>query len=146
MAKEMSGKTSERIEGLVAGVLTARDLAINVGSDAGVREGMKFRVMSDAPIDIRDPETDEVLGTFPREKVRVRATEVNPRFSVCRTYRVFRTGGGMLGRLAFMKSPPRQYPETLKAEDSEYLPELPEEESFVKKGDRVFQIMEEEDD
>lgn len=139
-----SVKENEPIEGLVAGILTERELAINIGSDQGVVSGMKFQVMANTPTEIRDPNTDEVLGSITQEKVRVRATRVNPKFSICRTYEVREIEGGPLSAGFALPSglfdPPRRIPETLKAEDADYLPELPEEESFVKIGDRVVQI------
>ncbi len=135
------------IEGKVAGILTERELAINAGSDQGVAPGMTFQVMAETPTEIKDPNTDEVLGSIIREKVRVRATRVEAKFSICRTYKVRRIGGGGLGDLSGLGdlfNPPRKVPETLKAEDADYLPDLPEEESFVKIGDRVVQILDED--
>jgi|SRR5215217_811802 len=138
------------IEGQVAGVLTDRELIINVGGDQGVRLGTKFRVLASTPIEVADPETGEVLGTVAREKVRVRAVEVQPRLTVCRTYRVRTVPGGPLffnaaETLDRFMAPPRQIPETLKAEAADYLQrELPEEESFVKKGDPIVQMFEED--
>ena len=40
-----------------------------------------------------------------------------------------------------MFNPPQQKVETLKAEDSALPPPLSEEESYVKKGDRVIQLL-----
>ncbi len=146
----MSEDTTQRsrpIEGLVAGILTERELIINVGDEQGVQNGMKFQVLTDVPTEVTDPKTGEVLGVVAREKVRVMAVKVEPRFSVCRTYRVHTVPSGPLyfgnvnkplNRLA---APPREIPETLKASDADYLPELPEEESFVRKGDPVVQIV-----
>lgn len=145
-------RKSHLIEGLVAGVLSERELTINVGSAQGVKLGTKFRVLANEPIEVPDPETGEVLGTVAHEKVRVRAVEVKPRFSVCRTYRVRTTRGGPLyyigqrGQLtAPLTAPPREIPETLKAEDADYLQnELSEEESFVKRGDHVIEIFDDD--
>src|ERR1051325_2006161 len=80
--------SSEPITGRVAQILNARELVINIGADAGVTKGMKFAVMSKAATEIRDPDTGEVLDTIDREKVRVRAIEVRPRITICRTYLV----------------------------------------------------------
>jgi|SRR5215204_3696076 len=146
----MSEDTTQRsrpIEGLVAGILTERELIINVGDEQGVQNGMKFQVLTDVPTEVTDPKTGEVLGVVAREKVRVMAVKVEPRYSVCRTYRVFTVPSGPLyfgnvnkplNRLA---APPREMPETLKASAADYLPALREEESFVKKGDPVVQIV-----
>ena len=40
-----------------------------------------------------------------------------------------------------LTSPPQQIVETLKVEDSSLPPQISEEESYVKIGDRVIQIM-----
>ena len=140
---------NEPIEGLVAGILTERELAINIGSEHGVEPGMMFQVMANEPTEIKDPKTGELLGSITREKVRVKATRVDTRFSICRTYRVSTTPGGILGgsaARAFANAfePSREIPETLKAEDASFLPDLPEEDSYVKKEDRVVQILEED--
>jgi hypothetical protein len=142
-------KKNAPIEGLVAGILTERELAINIGSEHGVESGMAFQVMANAATEITDPKTGEVLGSITREKVRVRATRVAPRFSICKTYQVHTTPGGILGgtaatALANVFERSREFPETLKAEDAAYLPDLPEEDSFVKKEDRVIQLLDED--
>lgn len=136
---------NEPLVGRVAMVLNERELAINIGATDGVEIGMKFKVLADEPTEILDPETDELLGSIDREKVRVQAREVQERFSICRTYIIRRTDGGPLyGLAAFaaLSAPPREIPETLKAEDSSLPPSLSEEESYVKKGDRVVQLIE----
>jgi hypothetical protein len=147
--------TKEHVEqnqplvGRVAMVLNERELAINIGASSGVEVGMKFKVLADEPTEILDPETDESLGSIDREKVRVQAREVQERFSICRTYVTRRINGGpfygltgMSTSLARLYAPPREVPETLKAEDSSLLPPLSEKESYVKKGDRVVQLIE----
>lgn len=132
------------IEGLVAGIISERELAINKGSDHGVKPETKFKVMASIPAEITDPETGEALGTIAREKIRVVATEVRSGFSICRTYRTYQTGGGAFGSLtrSALFGAPRTVHETLKAADADYIPDLPEAESFVKIGDRVTQILE----
>ena len=136
------------IEGKVAGVLNIRELVINVGSQHGVKHGMKFKVLASQPLEIRDPETDEILGMLDREKVRVKAVEVHNNFSICRTYRTRRVGGRNYYTAAlFLEqfTPPKEVPETLKADDSAYPPPLSEEESYVKRGDRVVELQEDDD-
>jgi len=90
-------KTSlEPLTGRVAQILNARELVINIGADSGVTEGMKFAVMSRSPTEIIDPDTNTVLDTVDREKVRVRASEVRPKITICKTY-VVRTIPGRSG-------------------------------------------------
>ena len=136
------------IEGKVVGVLTERELIINVGSSSGVRHGMRFKVLSNQPTEVRDPETNDLLGVIDREKVRVQASEVEEKYTICKTYRVFVTGGPNMPNIAeamaalgsFGSTPRKEVPETLKAEDQDTFPPLSEEESYVKKGDRVIQV------
>lgn len=139
----------ERIQGKVAGILTERELTINIGSSNGVREGMKFKVLANEPIAVVDPVTCAKLGEIDREKVRVITTEVQEKFSICKTYQKRVTPGSawfnVLAGLPQM-GPSREVPETLKAKDSSLPPPLSEEESYVKIGDRVIQLGKSETD
>ncbi len=130
---------SGSLEGKVAAVLNERELAINIGSSHGVTVGMKFKVLAEKPIELQDPDSKEELGLLDREKVRVEAIDVKPKFSVCRTYRT-RTVGGINFSFIDIMSERREVPETLKAQDAAYPPPLSEEESYVKRGDRVVQL------
>jgi hypothetical protein len=138
MTKEPA-EERERVQGKVAAVLNERELAINVGSSGGVQLGMKFKILADVA-EVRDPDTGEILGVVRREKVRVEAVRVLERMSICRTYRT--VGLDMNALLAFGKFGigGTRHPETLKAEDSEYLPPLSEEQSYVKRGDPVEEL------
>lgn len=60
-------------------------------AEAGVLEGMKFTVLEPKRI-IKDPLTQEVLGELQRGKVRVKAVQVFPKFSIARTYETYRVG------------------------------------------------------
>ncbi len=143
---------TELIRGKVAQVLNSREIAINVGSAVGVVSGMYFQVLA-APEDIRDPDTDEVLGVIDRPKVRVRVTDVQEKLSVATTYRKRRVnigGAGILGytsSMADLLKPAKwvtEY-ETLKTEEKTW-EDLDEEESYVNTGDIVVQIVEETDE
>lgn len=139
----------KKIEGLVAGILNARELVINLGEAHGVTLGMKFAVLAESPLEIHDPASGEVLDTIDREKVRVEASEVRQKITVCRTYRVRKIAGGPYGEMlagfsvAKLLSPPRKEPETLSLCDSSMPPPLSEEESYVKVKDRVIQVLDE---
>lgn len=76
------------IEGKVAAILNERELVINRGADAGVKQDMRFKVMEPG-VDIKDPDTGEPLGTIQREKIRVEVVEVHPKYSVGRTYETY---------------------------------------------------------
>jgi len=76
------------IEGKVAAILNERELIMNRGAEAGVKEGMKFRIV-EPQVAIKDPDTGEALGTVVHEKIRVEIVEVQPKFSKARTYETF---------------------------------------------------------
>jgi len=142
---------TERVEGKVAQVLNSREVALNVGSDKGVRVGMYFEILE--PEDIEDPDSGESLGSIDRPKVRVKVTHVQEKLSVAATYlkkRVNVGGIGLgtypLGNFSRMLMPPKwitEY-ETLKTEEKTW-EDLDEEESYVKIGDRVLQVIDESD-
>jgi len=143
----MNSKTS-KIEGRVAQILNARELVINRGSQHGVSKGMKFSVLSEAPMEIRDPGTNELLDEIDREKVRVIASEVRDRVTICRTFRTTTTGRKGLSSIAlsfealYGMQPEREVVETLRVQDSQLPPPLKPEESYVKLNDRVVSVEE----
>lgn len=134
------------IRGKVARILNSREIAINVGSTSGVVVGMHFDVVYPKG-DIRDPDTNEILGSLNLSKVSVRITKVQERLSLATTQkkRVNVGGhGGPLGDFSRWLMPPKwitKY-ESLKAEEKPW-EEISEEESYVKVGDPVIQLMEE---
>jgi len=131
------------IEGQVAEILNSRDLVINRGGEHGVQEGMVFEILAPRGQDIRDPETDEVLGSVERPKVVVRVVEVEPKLAVARTFKSRRrnVGGADFNQeWRRLFEPPRyvtQY-DTLKTSERTW-EDLSEEESFVKRGDPARQ-------
>jgi len=135
-------ETQEPLQGKVVMVLNERELIINIGAEAGVKQNMKFKILSYSPMEIHDPETGDLLGLLDREKVRVTVSKLEPRYSICKTYRL-RTVG-VLPSIAALMAPVQSVPETLRTTDSTLPPPLPEEESYVKKGDRVVQILDPE--
>ncbi len=141
---------TKRLEGRVAAILNSKELVINIGDQHGVRHGMKFAVLAESELEVRDPESGKLLDTIDREKVRVEASEVRKKISICRTYRIKKIPAGPLAKgalgiisLAELSRPPREIPETLSIHDSSILPPLPEEESYVKIKDRVIQVADE---
>ena len=76
------------IEGKVAKVLNKRELVINRGADYGVKSGMIFEVIEESE-QFLDPDTNEPLGGIIRPKVRVIVSDVQPRFSIARTYETY---------------------------------------------------------
>lgn len=141
---------SEPIRGKVARVLNSREIALTVGSSDGVVVGMFFDVMDPKGEDITDPDTGDILGSVERPKVRVQITKVQELLSVASTYRKTKKniGGHItdLGSLSRVLMPPKwvtKY-ETLKTEEKTW-EDLDEEQSYVKIGDPVVQVIEEID-
>lgn len=138
------------IRGKVARILDSRELAINIGSDDGVKEGMYFDVLDPKGEDIKDPDTGEVLGSLERPKVRVRVKSVQPRISVATTYKQKQVNVGGSGSLVStikfsdLFLPPKYITttETLKTEEKTW-EDLDETKSYVKTGDPVVQVLEE---
>ena len=85
------------IRGKVARVLNSRELALNIGSEHGVREGMLFDVIDPKGEDIVDPETGDIIGSLERAKVRVKVISVQNRLSVASTYKKERVNVGGVG-------------------------------------------------
>ena len=137
------------IRGKVARVLNTREIAINVGVEAGATVGMYFEVVDLQYEDIRDPDTGEVLGSIERPKVRVKIIHVQEKLSLATTYREKRvntsgTWGGSIGPLARALMPPNWVTsyETL-SKIEEHRDVLDEKDSYVKTGDPVVQVIEE---
>lgn len=139
-----------RIRGKVAAILNRRELVLNVGSDDGVQPGMGFAVLNPKGLDIKDPDTQKVIGSVEVPKVTVRAVRVQPRVTVARTFRVTRKNVGGMGTtgLTELFRPPRwvEETETLALKDKPYLEEMDPQQSYVRVGDPVVQILGDEFD
>lgn len=139
-----------QIRAKVARILNSREIAITAGSQQGVSIGMLFDVMDPKGEDVSDPETGEVLGSIDRPKVRVQVIQIQERISVASTFKKEKINVGGTGALlgdigavsrAFM--PPKyivKY-ETLKTDEKTW-EDLNEQESYVKSGDPVVQVIE----
>lgn len=134
--------TKPRLRGLVAQIVNERELAINIGENHGVKKGMVFAVLAKSLLEIRDPETNEVLDSLEREKVRVEVTIVRPKIAICRTYKKKYVPAGPFGfnTIELLSKSSREVIETLKADDSSYPEPLSEDESYVKIGDPVVHV------
>ena len=144
------------IRGKVARVLNSREVALNIGSRDGVCVDMYFDILEPKMQDISDPDSEEVLGSIQRRKVRVRVTWVDDRLSVATTFRktTVNVGGQMpdLGRYGLSSFSRALMPEkwvtnyeTLKSRHTEPEP-LAEDESFVDRGDPVVEVPNKSDD
>jgi hypothetical protein len=144
--------TNEPIRGKVARILNSRELAINVGANNGVVVGMYFDVLDPKGEDITDPDNGEVLGSIDRPKVRVQVTKVHDRLSVASTFkkRQVNVGGRGtafdIGGLSDLFMPPKYVTkyETLKTTEKTW-EDIDEQESYVKTGDPVVQVVSEID-
>lgn len=74
MARELDAK--------VARVLSATSIAINVGEDAGVDVGNTAIVWRS--VDVKDPDTGDLLGSVRLQNLRLDVYEVQPLFCVAR--------------------------------------------------------------
>jgi hypothetical protein len=133
------------IRGKVARVLNSRELALNIGSEHGVSEGMLFDVIDPKGEDIVDPDTGNIIGSLERPKVRVKVISVQSKLSVASTYKKERVNVGGVGigtsaisQLFMQPEYVTQY-ETLKTEEKTW-EDISEEESYVKCGDPVVQV------
>ena len=75
------------IECKVAKVLNSRELVFNKGASDGVETGMKFNIQG--IVAVVDPDSNEELGSIMRPKLAVEVVEVEPRFSIARTFETF---------------------------------------------------------
>ena len=73
---------TEPIRGKVARVLNGQEIVINAGIVDGVTVGMDFNVMDPNGEDIKDPDTNEVLGSIERPKVKVRVIHTQEKLAV----------------------------------------------------------------
>lgn len=139
---------TDLIRGKVARILNSREIAINVGWDDGVDRGMYFDVMDQNHEEIRDPDTQEVLGSIQRPKIRVKITMVQEKLSLASTYKKKKVNVGGSGMeftgLSRVLMPPEwvtRY-ETLKTEEKTWEDLKAEGQSLVQTGDPVVQVSE----
>ncbi len=57
-----------QLRGKIAQLLSDRELVINIGLKDGVSKGMRFAILAATPLEIRDPDTNELLESIDREK------------------------------------------------------------------------------
>lgn len=142
-------KNREIIRGQVAKILNTRELVINKGNMDGVEIGMIFQVLDPKGEEIRDPSTNELLGSIERPKIEVKITDVQERLSIASTYRkkeinIGGSGPDLTGiTLSFM--PPKwiEKYETFKTKEAAW-EDIEDEESFIKVGDPVKEVKEED--
>jgi hypothetical protein len=95
---------------------------------------MRFAVLNPRGSEVRDPDTDEVIGSVELEKVVVKIVRVEPRIAVGRTFRTFSSG-------LFMLSIGGARQETLRTDQATSRDELDPKDSYVNVGDPVVQVV-----
>lgn len=125
-----------RVRGKVAGILSKRELILNLGEADGIRVGMKFVILNSQGMDVRDPDTGAVLGAVEVPKTVVKVVRIGgAHLAVARTFRKIAGTPGPLGTMSNFSGTPART-ETLDiASGSSLKAELSEEESYIKVGD-----------
>ena len=72
----------EPIRGKVAQILDSRQAVLNVGLSQNVAAGMVFKVVNPEGEQIRDPDSNQILGSVESPKVLIRVIDVQEKLSV----------------------------------------------------------------
>jgi len=135
-----------RIEGLVASVLNERELVLNVGSDQGVKVGMRFDILYPGGIKIPDPtDPTTILGSVEWPKTQVKVVQVYPNLAVGRTFRTITSPARGYSGIAAMAAglsytPERTTVETLRTDGAFAEKEIDPKDSLVKVGDPAVEV------
>lgn len=140
LAQMQSSSRQDRVEGKVAGILTRRELVINRGVADGVEVGMRFAVLNRQGIDVRDPDSGEILGSTEVVKTVVKIVRIDgDHLAVGRTFRTTPGRPGLGTAILGLQGAPPSI-ETLAIEAGTSLKEeLDPAESYVKVGDPVVE-------
>ena len=133
---------ADLIWGKVARVLNTREVALNLGMNDGVEVGMYFDILDAKSENIRDPDTGERLGSIRRSKVRVSVTRVQEKLALATTSTERR---GLSFSASLMPLIWREKYLTLKREEKNW-EHLDEQDSYVKEGDPVVQVVQAEEE
>lgn len=145
---------TQPIRGKVAHVLNGQEIVINAGSVNGVTVGMVFNVLEASGEDIRDPDTNEVLGSIDRPKVSVRVIHAQEKLAVATFPQSKDVNTGILADLTnlaiptlgpvarslMVVTPRKPYAASQKASDT--IHPLDSKNNGVKIGDPVVQVLE----
>ncbi len=126
------------IEGKVAEIIDEYTVVINRGYEHGVEEGMRF-VIYEPCVEIKDPDTNESLGTFESVKAKVEVTNVSEKISTAETYETYTMPGLGINIPAILREQRRRRELPLDEKAIERLPKCPR--TPVKIGDLVRQIL-----
>ena len=136
-----------RIRGKVAAILSKREVVLNIGTENGVEVGMRFVILNRKGVDVKDPDSGEVIGTVEVPKTVIKVVRVDgPKISVGRTFRTIAGTPGIAGAIVSMYGRPART-ETLDIEAGTSIKaELDDVDSHVKTGDDALQTEGEEYD
>lgn len=128
------------IRGKVARVLNKYEIAINVGTAHGVAVDMYFDVIDAYELDIKDPDTGEVLGSIGRSKIRVKIIYAQEKLSVAAAPPYLSASQIASGRYR-VSGPLGPFAESLMSAETKG--SIEKEYSYANVGDAVVQVIEE---
>lgn len=77
----------QMIGGKIALVLNNCEVALNIGAEQGVKVGMCFKTDREEKDDeVRDPDTNELLGVIARTKIRFKVCEIKRKICIAGSY------------------------------------------------------------
>jgi hypothetical protein len=128
----------KKISGVVAQIVSDREVILNRGSLDGVKVGEYYKVLDPKTIGVTDPESGKVIGSIVRIKIVLEAVDVAERLTIARTFRSkeINVGGAGVNVLGGLLSPPKyvEKVETLRRGADQPAP-IGERESIVAIGD-----------
>lgn len=139
----------ERVRGVVAQIVSDREVILNRGTEHGLSDGDYVVVIDPKTQSVTDPETGEELGGLKRIKAVLRVAEATSKLSLAMTFRTrrVRVSGGGIGSpsIASMFSEPKYETrvETLQVDPQAGL-RMSEEESAIALKD-PFEVVPEEE-
>jgi hypothetical protein len=129
MARELDAK--------VARVLSPTSIAINVGEDAGVDQGNTVIVWRS--VEVKDPDTGDVLGTVRLQNLRLDVYEVYPLFCLARVENT------SFGSFAGMFKPSKVIASRAQVLDQDHVTLAVGDEVTVMIDDTIFVTLEEDE-
>ncbi len=121
---------STPIKGKISNIIDQYTVALNIGQKAQVSVGMEFKIVARV-VEIKDPETKEVLGKMEFEKDRVQVTQVFEKFCIAETSQTI--AESLIPMFSFS---------TAKQKKLHIEQDLQELDRTVRIGDEVVQIVE----
>lgn len=88
---------TKSVSGKVIRILNDREIVLNRGATDGLAEGDYIGIIDPETEDMKDPDTEENLGSIRRYKVALRITQVSERLAIAATYKTKRVNVGGSG-------------------------------------------------